>query len=115
MLIEVLKSKIHRAKVTGADLNYVGSITLDPKLMKKANIYQWEKVLIANISTGERFETYVIEGKENSGDVILNGAAARKVHKDDLIIIMSFCQLEKKELEKFTPTILQLNGNNIVN
>ena len=97
MLIEVLKSKIHRVKVTDANLNYIGSITLDKKLLNAANIVIGEKVQVVNINNGERLETYVIEGKENSGDVTLNGPAARKVQKGDPIIIISYAQMSIEE------------------
>ena len=112
MYLEVLKSKIHRATVTDANLNYVGSITLDPELMEKANIIEWEKVLICNINSGSRFETYVITGNKGSREVVLNGAAARKVQTGDLVIIMAFCQIEASEAIKFTPTIVNLDLNN---
>ena len=88
MQIEILKSKIHRVKVTGADLNYIGSITIDRALLEAANLVPGEKVQIVNINNGERLETYVIEGEENSGEITLNGPAARKVQKGDIIIGM---------------------------
>ena len=106
MLIEVLKSKIHRVKVTGADLNYVGSITLDKKLIDAANIVVGEKVQVVNINNGERLETYVIEGIENGGDVTLNGPAARKVQKGDPIIIISYAQMSIEEAKSFKPTVV---------
>ena len=112
MYIQMLKSKIHRAVVTGADLEYVGSITLDPELIEKANLKEWEKVLICNINTGDRFETYIIQGTKGKKEVILNGAAARKVQKGDLIIIMSFCFLEESEADKFTPCVIQMDKDN---
>ena len=90
MQIEVVKSKIHRVKVTGADLNYIGSITIDETLMQSANLIEGEKVSVVNVNNGERFETYVIKGIKNSGDITLNGPAARKVHKGDIIIIISY-------------------------
>ena len=89
MQIQVIKSKIHRVKVTGADLNYIGSITIDETLMDASNIIEGEKVSVVNINNGERFETYVIKGMKNSGEITLNGPAARKVQKDDIIIIIS--------------------------
>ena len=85
MQIEVVKSKIHRVKVTGADLNYIGSITIDETLLEASNIIEGEKVSIVNINNGERFETYAIKGEKNSGEITLNGPAARKVQKDDII------------------------------
>ena len=106
MLIEVLKSKIHRVKVTDADLNYIGSITLDKKLITAANIVVGEKVQVVNINNGERLETYVIEGKENSGDVTLNGPAARKVQKGDPIIIISYAQMSIEEAKSFKPIVV---------
>ena len=106
MQIEVLKSKIHRVKVTGADLNYIGSVTIDEDLMDAANIIEGEKVQIVNLNNGERIETYVIEGEEGSGDVTLNGPAARKVQKGDLIIIISYAQMEIEEAKSFQPTLI---------
>ena len=93
MQIQVVKSKIHRVKVTGADLNYIGSITIDEALMDASNLIEGEKVSIVNINNGERFETYAIKGAKNSGEVTLNGPAARKVHPGDIIIIISCCNL----------------------
>ena len=90
MQIEILKSKIHRVRVTGADLNYIGSITIDETLMEAANIFEGEKVSIVNVNNGERFETYAIPGPKDSGVITLNGPAARKVHKDDIIIIICY-------------------------
>src|SRR5210317_997860 len=90
MTIEVLKSKIHRVTVTGAELNYIGSITIDKTLMDAANIIAGEKVQVVNLNNGERLETYVIEGAANSGEITLNGPAARKVQKGDIIIIISY-------------------------
>jgi len=106
MLIEVLKSKIHRVTVTDSDLNYIGSITLDKKLIVAANLIVGEKVQIVNINNGERLETYVIEGKEGSGEVTLNGPAARKVQKGDFIIIISYAQMRVDEAKKFQPTLV---------
>ena len=106
MLIEVLKSKIHRVKVTDANLNYIGSITLDKKLLNAANIVIGEKVQVVNINNGERLETYVIEGRENSGDVTLNGSTARKVQKGDPIIIISYAQMSEEEAKSFKPVVV---------
>ena len=106
MLIEVLKSKIHRVTVTDADLNYIGSITLDKQLIEAANLLAGEKVQIVNLNNGERLETYIIEGKACSGEVTLNGPAARKVQKGDLIIIISYAQLEFEQAKVFKPTII---------
>jgi aspartate 1-decarboxylase len=106
MRIEVVKSKIHRVKVTGADLNYIGSITIDEALMEAANIFEGEKVSIVNINNGERLETYAITGPRNSGEITLNGPAARKVHKDDIIIIISYGSIEISEAKSFKPSII---------
>ncbi len=105
MWIEVLKSKIHRAKVTGADLNYSGSITIDEAWMQKADLVEFEKVQVLNINNGERFETYVIKGRMNSKEIILNGAAARKVQVGDLVIILSYTWIDKKEYDRYNPVI----------
>ncbi|GCD77621.1 aspartate 1-decarboxylase [Thermaurantimonas aggregans] len=106
MQIQVVKSKIHRVRVTGADLNYIGSITIDEELMKAANIIEGEKVSIVNINNGERLETYVIKGVPGSGEVTLNGPAARKVQKDDIIIIISYGIMDFEEAKKFKPIII---------
>ncbi|MEQ8323643.1 MAG: aspartate 1-decarboxylase [Vicingaceae bacterium] len=106
MNIEVLKSKIHRIKVTQADLNYIGSISLDEELMIAANIIEGEKVQVVNINNGERLETYVIKGKKGSGEVSLNGPAARKVMPGDVVIVISYCTLEAEEARSFKPTIV---------
>ncbi len=106
MLIEVIKSKIHRVTVTNADLNYIGSITLDKNLIDAANIIPGEKVQIVNINNGERLETYVIEGDASSGEVTLNGPAARKVQKGDIIIIISYAQMEFEAAKKFNPHLI---------
>lgn len=106
MTIEVLKSKIHRVTVTGADLDYVGSITIDPVLMKAADLISGEKVQVVNINNGERLETYVIKGLQNSGEITLNGPAARKVQKGDVIIIISYAQMTIEEATEFKPTIV---------
>ncbi len=99
----MLKSKIHRATVTGADLNYEGSITIDKELLEKADIQPYEQVQIYNITNGERFETYVIEGDRGSGEICLNGAAARLVHKGDLIIIASYVMVPEDKVDSFKP------------
>lgn len=106
MRIEVLKSKIHRVKVTGADLNYVGSITIDEDLMDAANLIEGEKVQIVDINNGERLETYIIKGERGSGAICLNGAAARKVAVGDLVIIISYAILEFEEAKSFTPWVV---------
>lgn len=106
MKIEVLKSKIHRVKVTGADLNYVGSVTIDEELMDAANMIEGEKVQIVDINNGERLETYIIKGKRGSGQICLNGAAARKVAVGDLVIIISYASMEFEEAKSFRPWVV---------
>lgn len=106
MFIEVCKSKIHRVTVTGADLQYVGSITIDEELMNAANLLENEKVQIVNINNGERFETYVIRGRRKSGDIILNGPAARKVVVGDVIIIVSYASMDFEDAKTFEPWII---------
>lgn len=106
MLIEVLKSKIHRAVVTEANLNYIGSITIDEDLMDAANIIENEKVQVVNVNNGERLETYVIQGKRGSGVCCLNGPAARKAAVGDIVIIISYAQMEFEEAKQFKPAIV---------
>ncbi len=106
MIIEIFKSKIHRVKITGADLNYMGSITIDEDLLDAANIISGEKVQIVNINNGERLETYTIPGKRGSGIVQMNGPAARKVEKGDLIIIIAYAQMDFEKAKTFNPTII---------
>jgi aspartate 1-decarboxylase len=106
MLIEVLKSKIHRVRVTQANLNYVGSITIDEDLMDAANMIEGEKVQILDINNGERFETYIIKGERGSGCICLNGAAARKVAVDDLVIIVSYALMDFEEAKQFHPSVI---------
>jgi len=106
MQIQVVKSKIHRVKVTGADLNYIGSITIDENLLEASNIIEGERVFIVNINNGERFDTYAIKGERNSGIITLNGPAARKVQKDDIIIIIAYGILEFEEAKTFKPCII---------
>lgn len=106
MQIQVVKSKIHRVKVTGADLNYIGSITIDEELMDSSNLIEGEKVSIVNINNGERFETYAIKGQRNSGEITLNGPAARKVHAGDIIIIISYATLDFEEAKTFKPWLV---------
>jgi aspartate 1-decarboxylase len=113
MLREVLKSKIHRATVTDANLNYTGSITIDPVLMRLADVREFEKVHIVNINNGARFETYAILGKPGSGEVCVNGAAARLVHVGDIVIIMTFAQMEERELQEYTPKIIKVDAKNV--
>ena len=111
MQIQVVKSKIHRVKVTGADLNYIGSITIDEALMDASNLIEGEKVSIVNVNNGERFETYVIKGLKNSGEITLNGPAARKVHKGDIIIIMSSAIMDFEVAKTFKPWLVFPNEN----
>ncbi len=106
MRIEVLKSKIHRAKVTEAELHYVGSIAIDEDLMEAANIIEGEKVQIVNVNNGERLETYVITGARGSGTICLNGPAARKVQVGDIVIIISYASMKLEKAKKFKPTII---------
>ncbi|MAE15035.1 MAG: aspartate 1-decarboxylase [Crocinitomicaceae bacterium] len=112
MQIQILKSKIHRVKVTGADLNYIGSITIDKDLMEASNLIAGEKVQVVNINNGERIETYVIPGKRGSGEIALNGPAARKVAKDDIVIIISYATLDFEEAKTFEPTVIFPNETN---
>lgn len=106
MKIEILKSKIHRVTVTQADLNYIGSISIDEDLMIASNIIEGEKVQVVNINNGERIETYVIKGEKGSGEVSLNGPAARKVMPGDIVIIITYCQIDAEEAKSFKPTIV---------
>lgn len=106
MQVQVVKSKIHRVTVTGADLNYIGSITIDEVLMEAANIIEGEKVSIVNINNGERLETYVIKGNRNSGEITLNGPAARKVQKGDIIIIISYGIMDFEIAKTFKPSLV---------
>lgn len=112
MLVEMLKSKIHRATVTDKHLEYEGSITIDETLMLAADIYENEKVHVLNINNGERFETYVIKGKKNSGAICINGAAARRAEKNDVIIIVSYGMIDAGERSKFKPVIVKVNSSN---
>ena len=106
MLIEVMKSKIHCARVTEANLNYMGSITIDEDLMDAANLIAGEKVAIVNNNNGERFETYIIKGERGSGCICLNGAAARKVQVGDIVIIMSYALMDFEEAKTFKPSVI---------
>mgnify|MGYP003538409803 FL=1 len=105
-MIEVLKSKIHRVRVTQANLHYVGSITIDEDLLDAANMIEGEKVQILDINNGERLETYIIKGERGSGCVCLNGAAARKVQVDDLVIIVSYALMDFEEAKQFKPSVI---------
>ncbi|PZD78980.1 aspartate 1-decarboxylase [Mesonia sp. K7] len=106
MQVTVVKSKIHRVKVTGADLNYIGSITIDEDLMDAANILEGEKIQVVNNDNGERLETYVIPGPRNSGEITLNGAAARKVSVGDTLILMTFAMMDYEEAKTFKPAVV---------
>ncbi|NAW50521.1 aspartate 1-decarboxylase [Elizabethkingia argentiflava] len=106
MLIEVFKSKIHRVRVTESDLNYIGSITIDEDLIDAAGLIVGERVYIVNVNNGERFDTYVIKGKRKSGQICLNGPAARKVQRGDVIIIIAYAQMTPEEAQTFRPKIV---------
>jgi len=106
MTIQVLKSKIHRVKITQAELHYVGSITIDENLMDAADIVENEKVQIVNINNGERLETYVIRGERGTGQICMNGPAARKVQVGDIIIVISYCGIEKERAKDHKPVII---------
>ncbi len=112
MLRQFLNSKIHRATVTDANLNYVGSITIDEDFLDKANILEWEKVEILNINNGERFQTYALKGKRGSKCFCLNGAAARKAQIGDKIIVVTYADLTADEIKTHKPTIVQVGENN---
>lgn len=114
MTFEMLYSKIHRATVTDANLNYVGSITIDEELMEIAKLRVGQKVDIVDINNGERFSTYVIKGKAGNRDICLNGAAARKVQVGDSIIIIAYATFDEKEIENHKPTVVLVNSNNDV-
>ena len=111
MLVQVVKSKIHRVKVTGADLNYVGSVTIDEDLMNAANIIEGERVQIVNNNNGERLETYVIPGPRKSGEITLNGAAARRVAVGDILILITYAFLDFEKAKKFKPALVFPNEN----
>jgi len=112
MNVEIVKSKIHRVKVTGADLNYIGSITIDKDLMDAANILEGEKIQVVNNNNGERFVTYVIPGSRGSGEITVNGAAARKVSVGDILILITYASLNIEKAKKFKPTIIFPNEEN---
>jgi aspartate 1-decarboxylase len=106
----MMKSKIHRATITGADLNYVGSITLDPRLMELADLREHEQVHVLDVDNGARFETYVIRG--GPGDVVVNGAAARLVHRGDAVIVISYAHYDEVELERYEPLVVHVDEAN---
>jgi len=108
----MLKSKIHRATVTGSDLHYVGSITLDPELLEAADIREHEQVHVVDIDNGARFETYTIAGERGSGDVTVNGAAARLVHHGDTVIVISYASYDEAELARYEPRVVHVDRDN---
>ena len=112
MDIEILKSKIHRCKVTQAELHYVGSITIDETLMLAANLIENEKVQVVNVNNGERLETYVIKGAKNSGIICMNGPAARKVQPGDIVIVISYASMNFEDAKSFRPSIIFPDENN---
>ena len=112
MTVQMLKGKIHRAVVVQAELNYVGSITVDPQLMEAAGILEYEKVQIVDVENGSRFETYTIEGERGSGMICLNGAAARMVQTGDHIIIMCYCDMTPEEAKNHKPKVIFVDGEN---
>ena len=112
MLIEILKGKIHRATVTEADLNYVGSLTLDENLMDAAGFREFEKIQVLDITNGNRLETYLIRGERGSGNVCINGAAAHLIQKGNLVIIVGYCQLTEEEFIYHQPKIVYVNSKN---
>jgi aspartate 1-decarboxylase len=114
MQLNMLKSKIHRATVTEAKLNYVGSITIDRKLMEEANIIEYEKIQVVNINNGSRIETYVIAADENSGIICLNGAAARYAQAGDKVILMTYCEMDEKEAKLHKPIVVFVKDDNSI-
>lgn len=110
----MLKSKIHRARVTDANIDYEGSITIDKKLLAAADILPYEQVHVLNVNNGARFTTYAIEGKEGSGDICLNGAAARMGVKGDIVIILTYAQVREEELQNYRPKVVLVNRNNAI-
>ena len=112
MRLTVFKSKLHRVRVTEADLNYEGSVTIDADLMDAAQILPWEQVNVLNVNNGERFDTYAIRGPRGSGVICLNGPAARLAHVGDLVIILTYAQMEREELLRHTPIVVHVDENN---
>lgn len=112
MLRTMCKSKIHRATVTGADLNYIGSITIDPVLLEAADLREYEQVHVVNVNNGARFETYVIPGAPGEGEICLNGAAARLAHPGDKVIVISYAQYSEEEMESYRPTFVFVDEEN---
>ena len=114
MTIQILKSKIHRVRITQAELHYVGSITIDEALMQAANLIEGEKVQVVNVNNGERLETYVIKGERNSGMICLNGPAARKAAVGDIVIIISYASMDFEEAKTFKPTLIFPTPDNML-
>lgn len=114
MILTMLKGKIHKATVTQAELNYMGSITIDKTLMEASKIIENEKVQIVDVNNGERFETYVIPGKRDSGVICVNGAAARLVQPGDKVIIIAYAQMEEEEAKKYKPAVVFMNDDNTI-
>lgn len=112
MIRTMLKSKIHRARVTASDLHYVGSITIDPDLLEAADILEHEQVHVVDVDNGARFETYTIAGERGSGEIKVNGAAARLVHDGDTIIVISYAQYDRAELERYVPRVVHVDSSN---
>lgn len=112
MIRTMLKSKIHRATVTASDLHYVGSITVDPDLLEAADILEHEQVAVVDVDNGARFETYTIAGERGSGEIKVNGAAARLVHRGDTIIVISYAQYDKTEMEHYVPVVVHVDSDN---
>lgn len=112
MIRTMLKSKIHRATVTASDLHYVGSITIDPDLLEAADILEHEQVAVVDVDNGARFETYTIAGERGSGEIKVNGAAARLVHHGDTIIVISYAQYDKTEMEHYVPVVVHVDSDN---
>ena len=108
----MLKSKVHRATVTGSDLHYVGSITMDPDLLEAADILEHEQVHVLDIDNGNRFETYTLPGERGSGEVVINGAAARLVHEGDKVIVVSYAEYDAAELETYEPKVVHVDAQN---
>jgi len=112
MIRTMLKSKIHRARITASDLHYVGSITIDPDLLEAADILEHEQVHVVDVDNGARFETYTIAGERGSGEIKVNGAAARLVHDGDTIIVISYAQYDRAELERYAPRVVHVDSSN---
>lgn len=112
MRLKAFKSKLHRVRVTEADLNYEGSVTIDADLMDAAQILPWEQVNVLNVNNGERFDTYAIRGQRGSGVICLNGPAARLAHVGDLVIILTYAEMEREELLRHTPIVVHVDENN---